>query len=272
MVFFVVIMGDDVVCIVIDEFEFFMKVFKKYMFGLKVCDVLFKKFWEKDDEELVECFLKDVEFDRFFCRFLFKEKEDEEKVGWNDDFEGFFCRFFKDKVELENWVVGDDEEKDGFFKKLFCDRSEDCDRDCWDEEDRDFISCEEDESGDFFIFWRFFWFYVEDEDKFVFNLVDFFIFILENSFGYEGFFKKFFWERDRLVEDSRVFSVKKEDGLLVFGSFFRRFFKEWVDEEVLFFVVEGMKGFVFNFYFNEGFDVLDKLGDVLKVFFGIGGF
>ncbi|GAB4835579.1 Phosphatidylinositol 4-kinase beta 1 [Ancistrocladus abbreviatus] len=96
------------------------KIFKKFIPGPKVRDVLlFRKSAEKDNE--------DSDKDGFFGRLLRDSRDEDEEL--TSSAEGFFKRMFcdsrNDSNERSVSRSMEDDEKDGFFRKLFKEKFED---------------------------------------------------------------------------------------------------------------------------------------------------
>ncbi|CAM6090465.1 unnamed protein product [Calypogeia fissa] len=225
-----------------EETESSLKVLKKFMPGPKVRDAFLKKFREKEEEEGDQP--KDAESESFFRR-LFRDKEDEERAVQSDDLtnpDGFFRRLFKDKNDSEERIGRDErngsiriteEEKDGFFRKLFRDKSENRDRrearEKGDDEEKVSMSFEEDDGPEFSLFRRFFKVHPEDEGT---GLPDGIVGLPEKGGESPGdsFFKKLF--KDRSLEDTKFFSLRREDGTATSpASFLKRLFKDRIDED-----------------------------------------
>ncbi|XP_059643982.1 phosphatidylinositol 4-kinase beta 1-like isoform X2 [Cornus florida] len=193
-----------------------------------------RKSMDKDDE--------DSEKDGFFRRLLRDSKDEDEELTSSSD--GFFKRLFRDsKNDLEEKVVSksvEDDEKEGFFRKLFKDKFEDkkdgSDRN--DDEEKVSTSAEDEgffrkffkekfedkkegnvrideeskghangEEEDFSLFRRLFRVHPEDPRTPIAN--DNNNSFLESSPGTESFFRKLFRDRDRSVEDTELFGLKK---------------------------------------------------------------
>ncbi|XAR73178.1 1-phosphatidylinositol 4-kinase [Bertholletia excelsa] len=189
------------------------------------------------NEEKVSKCVEDDEKEGFF-RKLFKEKLEDRRDGLEkmdgeargsrsleeDEKEGFFRKFFKEKFEdkkdgldrIDDADKGsksaEDDEKEGFFRKLFKEKLEDKKdgNEKNDDEGKGHSNGEEEESSDFSFFRRLFRVHPEDvkttsatENS---NNSSF----LESSPGTEKFFRKLFRDRDRTVEDSELFGLRKE--------------------------------------------------------------
>lgn len=177
----------------------------------------------KDEDEEVSS-----SSDGFFKRLFRDGKNDgEEKVvsksGEDDGKEGFFRKFFKEKfdekkdaVELndnEEVVIrnSEDDDKDGFFRKFFKEKFEDkkFSSDKADEGGRGHANGEEDEHSDFSLFRRLFRVHPEDPKSPGVHENSNGGNFLEGSPGTEKFFRKLFRDRDRSLEDSELFGSRK---------------------------------------------------------------
>eukprot|EP00249_Psilotum_nudum_P024190 c29117_g1_i1 orf=1076-3994(-) len=176
-----------------------------------------KKFRDREEEEPErskdsEQHSKESESESFFRRLL-REKDDDEKGVRNEDLansESFFRRLF----EKSGMKTG---EEDGFFRRLF--------RDKHDEDGKG--GNDEEESSEFFLFPRLFRIHPEDE-KFSSGGSDApNTSTPENSPGADGFFKRLF--RDRGLEDTKFFSMRKEDSSSP-SNFLKKLFKDRSDE------------------------------------------
>ncbi|XP_043719889.1 phosphatidylinositol 4-kinase beta 2-like isoform X2 [Telopea speciosissima] len=179
------------------------KLFKK--FGPKVRDaLLFRKSVEKDEE--------DLEKDGFFRRLLRDSKDEDEELMSSS--EGFFKRLFRDSKSDSEEKTGsksEDEEKEGFFRKFFKEKFEDKKdgNDRTDDEDRGNANTEEEEPSEFSLFRRLFRVHPEDAKATITNENGNSGSSFESSPGTEKFFRKLFRDRDRSVEDSELFGLKK---------------------------------------------------------------
>ena len=206
-----------------DESDSSLKVFKKLMPGPKVRDALFRKFIDKEDEEhdKTKESAKEADQESFFRRLLRDNKEEDEKVVRSEELansEGFFRRLFRDRGDAEEKVgakSGEEDEKDGFFRRLFREKSEDPrekrdgqDKD--EDDDKGNASCDEDEGSDFLSFRRIFRIHPEDEKTLSTSMENCSLSTPESSPGTENFFKRLFRDRDRSVEDSELFSLKRQ--------------------------------------------------------------
>ncbi|KAH9311814.1 hypothetical protein KI387_026849, partial [Taxus chinensis] len=174
-----------------DESDLSLKVLKKLMPGPKVRDALFRRFTEKEDEEGDKSkeTSKESEQESFFRRLLRDSKEEEERVVRNEEVassEGFFKRLFRDK---------DREKRDG--------------KDKVDDDDKGNASCDEDEGSNLLSFRRSFRVHPEDEKSLSTALENCSLSTPESSPGTESFFRRLFWDQDRSVEDSDLFSLKR---------------------------------------------------------------
>ncbi|KAL8134220.1 hypothetical protein AgCh_009320 [Apium graveolens] len=211
--------------------------FKRLLRDSKDEDV--RKSTDKDEEE--------TEKDGFFRRFLRDSKDEDEELTSSS--EGFFKRLFRDKADLE--VVSksvEDDDKDSFFRKIFKDKFEDK-KDGIDRKDIELIKSVEDaEKEGFFrklfkdkfddkkdyldrtdeetkgptnddeehsevpLFRRFF--SLHHGDKKTPGTDEHSNGFPEGSSGSPGtekFFRKLFRDRDRSVEDSEIFGLKKKE-------------------------------------------------------------
>lgn len=173
-----------------------------------------------DDEELTSS------SDGFFKRFFRDGKVDSEdkivsKSVEDDDKEGFLRKLFKDKFEdrkdegdrndneLTKSAEGD--EKEGFFRKFFRDKFDDKkDIDRTDEEANGQANGGEEEHLEFSLFRRLFRLHPEDGKTTGTDENSNNGSFLEGSPGTEKFFRKLFRDRDRSVEDSELFGSKKQ--------------------------------------------------------------
>ncbi|XWS44734.1 hypothetical protein CRYUN_Cryun15aG0072900 [Craigia yunnanensis] len=166
---------------------------------------------------------KDVN-DRIDDVHMVTSAEKASKSTEDDEKEGFFRKFFKDKFEdkkdgndkiddgnansdfEENFSKSaEDDEKEGFFRKLFKDKFEDK-KDVNDKND----DGEEEESSDFSLFRRLFRVHPEENKTNTANESSNSGGLFESSPGTENFFRKLFRDRDRSIEDSELFSSKKQ--------------------------------------------------------------
>ncbi|XP_027074258.1 phosphatidylinositol 4-kinase beta 1-like isoform X1 [Coffea arabica] len=188
-------------------------------------DGFFRRFLKdsKDEEEELTS-----SSDGFFKRIFRDSKNDAEekagsKSGDDDGKEGFFRKLFKEKFE-EKKDVGErnddeertrknseDDEKEGFFKKFFKERFEDKKdmNDRSQEDGKGQPNGEEDEHLDFSLFRRIFRVHPEDPKSPAVQENSNGSNFLESSPGTEKFFRKLFRDRDRSVEDSELFGSKK---------------------------------------------------------------
>ncbi|CDP04707.1 unnamed protein product [Coffea canephora] len=188
-------------------------------------DGFFRRFLKdsKDEEEELTS-----SSDGFFKRIFRDSKNDAEekagsKSGDDDGKEGFFRKLFKEKFE-EKKDVGErnddeertrknseDDEKEGFFKKFFKERFEDKKdmNDRSQEDGKGQANGEEDEHLDFSLFRRIFRVHPEDPKSPAVQENSNGSNFLESSPGTEKFFRKLFRDRDRSVEDSELFGSKK---------------------------------------------------------------
>ncbi|RWR92812.1 phosphatidylinositol 4-kinase beta 1 isoform X2 [Cinnamomum micranthum f. kanehirae] len=174
-----------------------------------------------EDEEKVR---EDDEKEGFFRR-IFKEKHgekkdgNEEKLGEDDEKEGFFHRLFKEKPEEkkdgnaktdDEEKTGEVDEKDGFFRRLFKEKHEE-QKDGSEKAkcEKGSRNCEEEEPSDFLSFRRLFRVHPEDVKIMAANEISNGGSSLESSPGTENFFRRMFRDRERSVEDSDLFGLKK---------------------------------------------------------------
>lgn len=175
-----------------------------------------------------------------FFRKIFKEKFEDKKDGndrngdgdekglksaEDDEKEGFFRKFFKEKFEdkkdgIERNSVeeerslksAEDDEKEGFFRKFFKDKFEDKKdgNHRIEEEDKGNVNGEEEEPSEFSLFRRFFRVHPEEGKTAGANENSNSGNVFESSPGTENFFRKLFRDRDRSIEDSELFGLKKQ--------------------------------------------------------------
>ncbi|KAE9449835.1 hypothetical protein C3L33_18259, partial [Rhododendron williamsianum] len=172
-----------------------------------------------EDEELTSS------SEGFFKRLFRDSKGDTEekvvsKLAEEDEKDGFFRKFFKDKkdgsgVNDEEEKVSksaQDDEKEGFFRRIFKDKFEDKKdaNDSTDDKGKGQTNGEEEESSDFSLFRRLFRVHPEDAKITAGNEITSSGHFLESSPGTEKFFRKLFRDRDRTVEDSELFVLKKQ--------------------------------------------------------------
>lgn len=173
-----------------------------------------------EDEERVR---EDEEKEGFFRR-IFKEKQGEkkdgnEKLGEDDEKEGFFHRLFKEKLEekKDGNAKTDDEEKpgeiddkDGFFRRLFKEKHEEqkdgSEKTKFEKGNR---NCEEEEASDFLPFRRLFRVHPEDVKIVAASEISNDGTSFETSPGSENFFSRMFRDRERALEDSDLYGLKK---------------------------------------------------------------
>ncbi|CAH2073437.1 unnamed protein product [Thlaspi arvense] len=177
-----------------------------------------------DEEEL------GANSETFFKKLLRENKSEDEEPSANS--EGFFKKLFRDsKTEDEkvSKAVGDqnrhgnernetdetvcadeksgeDNEREGFFKKLLKEKCED--KNDTGKADNGNES-EDEESSDFSLFKRFFRRNPEDAKPTSVTELNSNGSLTESSPGTENFFRKLFRDRDRSVEDSELFGSKK---------------------------------------------------------------
>ncbi|KAJ6991158.1 phosphatidylinositol 4-kinase beta 1-like [Populus alba x Populus x berolinensis] len=171
-------------------------------------DGFFKKLFRDSksdgDEKLVSKSAEDDEKEGFLKRF-FKEKFEDKKDG-NDQYED------EERLKLEEKgsKSAEDDEKEGFFWKLFKDKFEDK-KDGTDKPDEGTVNGEEEEPSDFSLFRRLFRVHPEEVKRSPVNENNNSGSLLESSLGTENFFRKLFRDRERSVEDSELFSFKKNN-------------------------------------------------------------
>eukprot|EP00252_Welwitschia_mirabilis_P027329 TRINITY_DN9356_c0_g2_i1.p1 TRINITY_DN9356_c0_g2~~TRINITY_DN9356_c0_g2_i1.p1 ORF type:complete len:1022 (-),score=253.54 TRINITY_DN9356_c0_g2_i1:426-3416(-) len=189
---------------------------EKEVNDLSHSDSLLKRFFRDKsftEDRSVGKSSEDDEKDGFFRKFLRDAKDDEEKsVHDLSHSDGLLKRLFRDKGFSEDKSTGksaEDDEKDGFFRRLFKDKNEDRDKkdgqDKADDEDKGHTSCEDEEGSEFFLFRRLFRVHPEEERPGASPNEN----SAESSPGTESFFKRLFRDRDRSVEDSELFSLKR---------------------------------------------------------------
>ncbi|KAI5075146.1 hypothetical protein GOP47_0009222 [Adiantum capillus-veneris] len=215
-----------------EETDSSLKVFKKLMPGLmpgpKVHAIM-KKFQIKEDDETDRS--NSGESESFFRRIL-REKDDEEKASRGEELaasESFFKRMFKDKAETDEKIGNKLGEDEGFFKRLFRDKVDDRekkeDREKLEEEEKVLPNVDDEESPEFFLFRRFLRVHPEDDDKAATEPAT--VNISEGSPGTDGFFKRLF--KDRSLEESKVFSLRREDGMSP-SNLLKKLFKDKTDD------------------------------------------
>ncbi|KAJ6677832.1 hypothetical protein OIU85_008415 [Salix viminalis] len=176
-------------------------------------DGFFKKLFRDSksdgDDKLVSKSAEDDEKEGFFKRF-FKEKPEDKKDGndQNADEERL-------KLEEKGSKSAEDDEKEGFFWKLFKDKFEDK-KDGIDKSDEGTVNGEEEEPSDFSLFRGLFRVHPEEVKSSPVNENNNNRSLLESSAGTENFFRKLFRDRERSVEDTELFSFKKnKEGVVV---------------------------------------------------------
>ncbi|KAF9678995.1 hypothetical protein SADUNF_Sadunf07G0094100 [Salix dunnii] len=178
-------------------------------------DGFFKKLFRDSksdgDDKLVSKSAEDDEKEGFFKRF-FKEKPEDKKDGndQNEDEERL-------KLEEKGSKSAEDDEKEGFFWKLFKDKTEDK-KDGIDKSDEGTVNGEEEEPSDFSLFRGLFRVHPEEVKSSPVNENSNNRSLLESSLGTENFFRKLFRDRERSVEDSELFSFKKNKEFILFCS------------------------------------------------------
>ncbi|KAG7027147.1 Phosphatidylinositol 4-kinase beta 1 [Cucurbita argyrosperma subsp. argyrosperma] len=214
--------------------------------GSKIRDtLLFRKSSEKDDndsekESFFKRFLRDSRgededatssSEGFFKRLFHDNKNDSgdkiaSKSGEIDEKDGFFRKIFKDKFEDKRdgnnrndddtnseekcSKSREDDEKEGFFRKLFRDKFEDK-NDITDKVEDANGNGEEEEPSDFSLFRRLFRVHPEEVKSIELNDNNNIDSLPESSRGTENFFRKLFRDRDRSIEDSELFGLKKHN-------------------------------------------------------------
>ncbi|KAJ6775204.1 PHOSPHATIDYLINOSITOL KINASE [Salix purpurea] len=169
-------------------------------------DGFFKKLFRDSkgdtDDKLVSKSPEDDEKEGFLKKFL-KEKFEDKKVGndQNEDEE-------RSKLEEKGSKSAEDDEKEGFFQKLFRDKSEDK-KDETEKSDEGATNFEEEEPSDFSLFRRLFRVHPEEVKNTGANENNSSGSLFESSPGTESFFRKLFRDRERSVEDSELFSFRK---------------------------------------------------------------
>ncbi|KAL5703788.1 1-phosphatidylinositol 4-kinase [Ranunculus cassubicifolius] len=153
------------------------------------------------------------EKDGFFKRLLRDSKDEDEVLNSSSD--GFFKKLFRDGKDNEEKAgprPAEDDEKEGFFRKLFKEKSEDKKdgSDRTNDEDKGIANGDEEETSDFFLFRRLFRVHPEDPKDAIANANGTPGAAFESSPGTENFFRKLFRDRDRSVEDSELFGLKKQ--------------------------------------------------------------
>ncbi|KAD4586472.1 hypothetical protein E3N88_24073 [Mikania micrantha] len=154
--------------------------------------------------------------DNKFFKRLFRDNKvdlDDKSVSKSvegDDKDGFFRKLFRDKSEEDEKVINsaEDDEKEGFFRKIFKDKNEEKKDEAANEESNGFANGVEAESSDFPLFRRLFRLQ-SDDTKTVPTNESINGGGLESSPGTEIFFRKLFRDRDRSVEDSELYGSKK---------------------------------------------------------------
>ncbi|KAL6588179.1 Phosphatidylinositol 4-kinase beta 1 [Orobanche minor] len=174
---------------------------------------------DDDDEEISSS------TDRIFKRLFRDGKNDSDdkalsKSVEDDDNEGFFKKLFKDKSEDKNdandknddveRVRKNSEDDEGFFRKLFKEKFDDKkDLTNPNDEDRKGHVNNEDEEPSDSLFRRLFRVHPEDSKTSTANNSSYISNLIETSPGTENFFRKLFKDRDRSVEDSELYGSKK---------------------------------------------------------------
>ncbi|KAL2498597.1 Phosphatidylinositol 4-kinase beta 1 [Abeliophyllum distichum] len=162
---------------------------------------------DEDLRKSMDKYEDESEKDGFFRRLLSSKDEEEE---------GFFKKFFKEKFEDKKdgieknddaetvTKISEDDEKEGFFKKFFKEKFDDRKDGNGRTDDG-----EDEESSEFSLFRRLFRVHPEDSKTSVTNDNSNGGNLLESSPGTENFFRKLFKDRDRSVEDSELYGLKK---------------------------------------------------------------
>ncbi|KAJ8447719.1 hypothetical protein Cgig2_015082 [Carnegiea gigantea] len=159
-----------------------------------------------------------------FFRKLFKDKfedkkdnerqevevKNDSKVSKDDEKDGFFRKFFKEKLEdkRDGTQRNDDgDDKEGFFRKFFKEKFEEKKNlnTNLNDEDKVCANGDEEEPSDFPLFRRLFRVHPEEAKTTGSEMNGF-----DSSPGTENFFRKLFRDRDRSVEDSELFGLKKQ--------------------------------------------------------------
>ncbi|KAF9612193.1 hypothetical protein IFM89_038451 [Coptis chinensis] len=162
----------------------------------------------KDDDEKAGS--KSAEFeekDGFFRRLLRDSKDDDEALTSSS--EGFFKKLFRDNKDSEEKAgprSTEDDEKEGFFRKFFKVDDKKDGNDRTNDEDANV----DEEHSDFFLFRRLFRVHPEDVKGAVATENGNAGGTIESSPGTEKFFRKLFRDRDRSVEDSELYGLKKQ--------------------------------------------------------------
>lgn len=177
---------------------------------------------DEEDKDVIRKSVDDEEKEGFF-RKLFKDKFDDKKDGnegnededkicsklvKDADRDGFFRKFFKEKFEDKKdgneKKDEEDDEKEGFFRKFFKEKFEEKKnvRDSLNDDVR--VTGDEEESSDFPLFRRLFRVHPEEAKHAAIDANG-----IEGSPGTENFFRKLFRDRDKSVEDSELFGLKK---------------------------------------------------------------
>ncbi|KGN48357.1 phosphatidylinositol 4-kinase beta 1 isoform X2 [Cucumis sativus] len=216
--------------------------------GSKIRDtLLFRKSSEKDDDDSErESFFKRLLRDSrgededvtsssegFFKR-LFRDSKNEslDKIASkpgsreDDEKEGFFRKLFKDKSEDKRDANDrneddtnseekcsksrEDDEKEGFFRKLFKDKFDDK-NDIIEKVEEANGNGEEEEHSDFSLFRRLFRVHPEEAKSMELSENNNIDSLPESSRGTENFFRKLFRDRERSIEDSELFGMKKHN-------------------------------------------------------------
>lgn len=151
--------------------------------------------------------------DGFFRRLLRDNKTEEEESTSSSD--GFFKRLFRDsKNESDEKTVlktGEEDEKQGFFRRLLKEKHEDR-KDEQERVDEERVNArnEEEETSEFLSFRRLFRVHPEEAKNKVTNEDVNSVTQVESSPGTENFFRRLFRDRDRSIEDSELFGSKKQ--------------------------------------------------------------
>ncbi|KAL2941789.1 Phosphatidylinositol 4-kinase beta 1 [Bienertia sinuspersici] len=181
---------------------------------------------ERHDEEDKEGSRKSVDDEEKegFFRKIFKDKFEDKKDGNEDDDkncsklvkdedkDGFFRKFFKEKVDDKKdgteRKYDEDDEKEGFFRKFFKEKFEEKKNasDSLNDEDKIRANVDDEEPSEFPLFRRLFRVHPEEAKNTAIDAN-----ALEGSPGTENFFRKLFRDRDRSVEDSELFGLKKRN-------------------------------------------------------------
>jgi len=167
------------------------------------------------DEEDKEGFFRKLFKDKFEDK---KENERQEvdvkndsKISKEEEKDGFFRKFFKEKLEDKKEATerndDEDDDKEGFFRKFFKEKFEEKKNlnTILNDEEKVCANGDEEEPSDFPLFRRLFRVHPEEAKTTTSEMNGF-----DSSPGTENFFRKLFRDRDRCVEDSELFGLKKQ--------------------------------------------------------------